>query len=285
MPDNDGYMTIGQLARATGLTVRALQLYDHKGLLKPARRNDANQRLYAPDQVNQVYRIQVLKYLGLSLGEVAEDADDLSNVDNLRTLVEEEQEQIVEDLKTTFSRIGTLMSLNVRLSEVPDGEDVPWADLVRTFEASQAGVVRASTTPAGDVRVTSSEGRAELASAAALTDAAALTGAIATASTAAPATAASDDAFKSFHEIVARAIVLMNSKTPPDSPKAKELAEQYLQFARANTADDLHKQTNFLEMAAPHDRVPMFRNLRKRVTAYLEQCVAAVSEADDTRSM
>src|SRR5690242_6442708 len=63
--------TVGELARATGVTVRTLHHYDELGLLAPSARSDAGYRLYDEAAVEQLYRIRALQALGLSLDEVA----------------------------------------------------------------------------------------------------------------------------------------------------------------------------------------------------------------------
>jgi DNA-binding transcriptional MerR regulator/uncharacterized glyoxalase superfamily protein PhnB len=62
---------VGALARATGLTVRALHHYDQIGLLTPSRRSAAGHRLYTVDDVARLYRISVLRRLGFPLDQIA----------------------------------------------------------------------------------------------------------------------------------------------------------------------------------------------------------------------
>jgi DNA-binding transcriptional MerR regulator len=62
--------TVGQLAKLTGLTVRALHHYDAIGLLVPSQRSDAGYRLYAQGDIVKLFRIQALQDLGLSLTEI-----------------------------------------------------------------------------------------------------------------------------------------------------------------------------------------------------------------------
>jgi MerR family transcriptional regulator, thiopeptide resistance regulator len=61
---------VGALAEATGVTVRALHHYDHVGLLRPSRRNDAGHRLYTAEDVTRLYRIILLRRLGFSLEQI-----------------------------------------------------------------------------------------------------------------------------------------------------------------------------------------------------------------------
>ena len=60
---------VGELAGATGLTVRALHHYDDVGLLVPSERSSANHRLYSEDDVRRLYRVIALRRLGLGLDE------------------------------------------------------------------------------------------------------------------------------------------------------------------------------------------------------------------------
>jgi Predicted transcriptional regulators len=68
---------VGELATATGLTVRTLHYYEEIGLLKASGRSDAGQhRIYADADVQRLYRICLLRRLGLPLGEIGRALDD-----------------------------------------------------------------------------------------------------------------------------------------------------------------------------------------------------------------
>ena len=61
---------IGELAKATGLTVRTLHHYDQIGLLTPSERTQAGYRLYGERDVERLYEIRALRDLGIPLGEI-----------------------------------------------------------------------------------------------------------------------------------------------------------------------------------------------------------------------
>src|SRR4051795_4017791 len=67
---------VGALASATGLTVRTLHYYEEIGLLVASGRTDAGHRLYSDDDVERLYRISLLRRLGLPLGEIGRALDD-----------------------------------------------------------------------------------------------------------------------------------------------------------------------------------------------------------------
>ena len=61
---------IGELAKATGLTVRTLHHYDEIGLLVP-KRSPAGHRVYTDRDVRRLYQIVALRQLGFPLEEIA----------------------------------------------------------------------------------------------------------------------------------------------------------------------------------------------------------------------
>ena len=68
MPD---LVSIGRFAVLSGLTVKALRLYDKRGVLRPALVDFATgRRYYSPDQVGVAERIRLLRSLDMSLDDI-----------------------------------------------------------------------------------------------------------------------------------------------------------------------------------------------------------------------
>ena len=67
---------VGELAQAAGLTVRTLHYYDEIGLLVASERSPAGHRLYSDADVERLYRICLLRRLGLPLDQIAKALDD-----------------------------------------------------------------------------------------------------------------------------------------------------------------------------------------------------------------
>jgi len=65
-------LRIGDLARQTGKTVRAIHLYEEQGLLRPATRSSGGFRLYERSAVERVRWIDLLHGMGFSLHEMSE---------------------------------------------------------------------------------------------------------------------------------------------------------------------------------------------------------------------
>lgn len=63
------FITIGQLAKRTGVAVSALRFYEKKGLLHPLRTN-GNQRRFLRSDIRRVSFVLIAQKLGLGLDEI-----------------------------------------------------------------------------------------------------------------------------------------------------------------------------------------------------------------------
>jgi DNA-binding transcriptional MerR regulator len=63
-------LKVGDLARRTGKTVRAIHLYEELGLLSHPLRSKGGFRMYSGDGVKRIEWIQKLQYMGFSLTEI-----------------------------------------------------------------------------------------------------------------------------------------------------------------------------------------------------------------------
>ena len=68
--DDESPLKVGELARRTGVSVRALHHYDAIGLLRPSLRTPSGHRLYGRPDVERLQQIQSLRAMGISLDEV-----------------------------------------------------------------------------------------------------------------------------------------------------------------------------------------------------------------------
>ncbi|MFE7211884.1 MerR family transcriptional regulator [Streptomyces sp. NPDC057611] len=68
--DGTGLLTIGELARVTGLTVRTIRYWSDEGALPPVARSTGGYRLYDAASVARLELIRTLRELGLGLADV-----------------------------------------------------------------------------------------------------------------------------------------------------------------------------------------------------------------------
>lgn len=69
---NGALKQITDFARDAGVTVRALRLYDRRGLLKPAMFTDSGYRLYGQAELERLEHIVALRFVGFSLEQIKE---------------------------------------------------------------------------------------------------------------------------------------------------------------------------------------------------------------------
>ena len=63
-------LTIGDAAKASGLSAKMIRHYEQSGLLRKSPRTDAGYRLYNTEQINQLRFIRQARSLGFSLHDI-----------------------------------------------------------------------------------------------------------------------------------------------------------------------------------------------------------------------
>ncbi|MFF4895804.1 MerR family transcriptional regulator [Streptomyces sp. NPDC001068] len=132
--------SIGEVARASGVTVRALYHYDEIGLLSASERTVSGHRRYTEADLRRLYRVRALRTLGLSLEGIADalagPADDLPT---LRELLAR-QLRALEQQATRIHRLqlrldGLLRQLDDASMPDPD-QFMATLEMLSVFETS-----------------------------------------------------------------------------------------------------------------------------------------------------
>ena len=118
---------IGELAAAAGMTVRTLHHYEHVGLLKPSARSEGGHRLYGDLDVQRLYRIRVLRSLGLSLEEIGHALD---RDTGLPEMLHDHLAQVEAELKRASELRDRLRSISAHA-----GSGVDARELLDTIDA------------------------------------------------------------------------------------------------------------------------------------------------------
>jgi DNA-binding transcriptional MerR regulator len=105
-PDSKHLLRVGDIARMTGKSVRAIHLYEELGLLEPARRSSGGFRLFEPSATERVRWIDLLHNMGFSLQDMRGLVNDWWNadlgpeaMDELRVLFERKLEETRETVR------------------------------------------------------------------------------------------------------------------------------------------------------------------------------------------
>lgn len=105
-------MRVGELAKRSGKTVRALHLYEELGLLNPVHRSKGGFRLYAPSAVKRVEWISKLQDAGFSLHELQDLLHGVNEQSGVAALAMERVRQVFSDrLSETRTQIAKLAQL------------------------------------------------------------------------------------------------------------------------------------------------------------------------------
>lgn len=125
----DKLMTVGELAKRVGVTVRTIQYYDQKGLLHPTSKSEQNQRLYSHKDEERLYRILTLKYLGFSLTQIKE-AEGEDGYAELSRALEQRMRELEHESVAILRSINTVSSLQERLDQ---SSSVQWSDFAQAI--------------------------------------------------------------------------------------------------------------------------------------------------------
>lgn len=105
-------LRVGELAKRTGKTVRALHLYEELGLLMPVHRSKGGFRLYSPSAVRRVEWISKLQEAGFSLHDLQELLQGVSEQSGVASLAMERVRQVFADrLRETREQLQRLAHL------------------------------------------------------------------------------------------------------------------------------------------------------------------------------
>lgn len=112
-----GFLTIGELARRTGLTTRTIRFYSDEGLLPPAERTHAGYRLYDGASLARLELLRTLRELGLGLPD-AEAA--LAGRSSVAELAERHVEVLDDQIRVLRLRRAVLRAIARNRSELDE---------------------------------------------------------------------------------------------------------------------------------------------------------------------
>src|SRR5580765_7733825 len=109
--DSLSLLRVGELAKRTGKTVRAIHLYEELGLLSPAVRSKGGFRLYSGKAVTRIEWIQKLQDLGFSLTEIKAFLRDWEDSETAPKAMDRIREIFSDKLRETQETITRLSRL------------------------------------------------------------------------------------------------------------------------------------------------------------------------------
>ena len=130
----DKKMTSGEIAKKTGVSQKAIRLYDEKGLLKPSDYSEGNYRLYDKEALLVLEKIIALKQIGFSLEEIHDSLISEKNMNIVESL--NRQLEIMEAKKYEIERtITCIRNVLLRGDGEPNWDSV--AEIVKMIQMDQ----------------------------------------------------------------------------------------------------------------------------------------------------
>ena len=123
-------MKVGELAKATGVSVRTLHYYDEIELLQPCAVTGSGHRVYGATELSRLQQIKSLRQLGFSLDEIRTYLDTPGV--SPRTAIALHVERLREQIKQQERVVALLQTLD---SEFAAGALASPDDFVRAIEA------------------------------------------------------------------------------------------------------------------------------------------------------
>ena len=110
-------LLVGELAKASGKTVRAIHLYEELGLLRAHERSKGRYRLFTPEALLRVRWIAKLQSLGLSLSEIQGLVREQDGSLSAPIAAQKLRELYVSKLEETRQKLDELRELEAELEQ------------------------------------------------------------------------------------------------------------------------------------------------------------------------
>ena len=100
-----------ETARRFGVSIKALRVYERRGLLKPLR-SKSGWRTYGPEQVARLHQILALKQLGLPLAAIAQV---MASAGTLQTVLALQDQALVQEAKRIARGLSLIRAARAKL--------------------------------------------------------------------------------------------------------------------------------------------------------------------------
>lgn len=143
MSRNARYASPSEAARRLGVSVKALRLYEARGLLAPAR-TAAGWRVYGPDEMKRAADIVMLRSLGLSLAQAGRALDDPGGLEAALSGHQTRLEDRMRQLGDTLERVSELKAGSDQpplATGIIAAFDLPWPWNGERFELREIGPI------------------------------------------------------------------------------------------------------------------------------------------------
>lgn len=131
-------MTIGQVARKTGLGIETIRFYERKGLIDEPARKESGYRQYNIDVVSRLVFIQQAKMLGFSLAEINELLSLKLKADGSSREIKKIAEKKLADIEDRIRKLKRIQNtLRKLVNECPGQGTVDSCPILEAFASAK----------------------------------------------------------------------------------------------------------------------------------------------------
>lgn len=124
------YMTVGELAKKMGVTVRTLQYYDKEDLLSPSSESEGGRRLYTDKDMIKLHQILSLKSLGFSLDDIKNRLISLDTPADVANALTDQAAAIREKLESLSESLIAIETLKAEVLKMQSVNFKKYADII-----------------------------------------------------------------------------------------------------------------------------------------------------------
>ncbi|MDD2957645.1 MAG: MerR family transcriptional regulator [Lachnospiraceae bacterium] len=125
-----GYMTVGEVAKKIGVTVRTLQYYDKEGLLAPSAESEGGRRLYTNKDLVLLHQIISLKSLGFSLSDIKGRLISLDTPVDVANALTEQANDIRKKIEQLSDSLAAIEQLRIEVLQMQTVDFKKYADII-----------------------------------------------------------------------------------------------------------------------------------------------------------
>lgn len=129
-----GYMTVGELAKKMGVTVRTLQHYDKEGFFSPSAESEGGRRLYTDKDLVRLYQILSLKHLGFSLEDIKNRIISLDTPTDVAKVLTEQAADIKSKIQSLSQAYEEIKLLKAEVLQIQSVDFKKYADILANIQ-------------------------------------------------------------------------------------------------------------------------------------------------------
>lgn len=125
-----GFMTVGEIAKKAGVTVRTLQYYDKEGLLSPSAESEGGRRLYTDKDLVTLHQIMSLKSLGFSLDDIKQRLISLETPTDVANALTKQADVIRGKIEQLTASLTAIEQLKAEVLQMQTVNFKKYADII-----------------------------------------------------------------------------------------------------------------------------------------------------------